>query len=30
LRVRERDALKGKFQTAYTEIIAFVNKHGVI
>jgi hypothetical protein len=30
LRVRKRDALKVKFKTAYTEIIAFVNKYGVI
>jgi len=30
LRVRERDSLKGKFKTAYAEIIELVNKHGVI
>lgn len=26
LRIRERDALRAKFKTAYTEIIAFVNQ----
>jgi len=29
LRIRERDALKERFKTAYAEIIAFVNAHGV-